>query len=120
MKKLKPHIARAESFNTYKQEGGKGKGRGKGKGKVDKRTSGNKHDISGESDLKLASKDTTPDDVKLTIVKDPPPSNDDDEKLPSVPPADQVKPGWTEHIDPATNYPYWTNDETGESTWHKP
>ena len=28
--------------------------------------------------------------------------------------------GWTEHIDPATNYPYWTNDETGESTWHKP
>ena len=48
---------------------------------------------------------------------------DDDAKppaLPSVPPTDQLKVGWTEHIDSATNYPYWTNEETGESTWHKP
>ena len=104
MKKLKPHIARAESFNTYK-----------------KRTSGNKRGSSGEGAPKLASKDAKPDDVKLTTAKDPPPSNDDDdEKLPSVPPSVQVKPGWTEHIDPATNAPYWTNDETGEATWHKP
>ncbi|GMI11479.1 hypothetical protein TrLO_g5191 [Triparma laevis f. longispina] len=37
------------------------------------------------------------------------PPSDDDEKLPSVPLADQIKVGWTEHIDPATNAPYWTN-----------
>ena len=81
---------------------------------------------SGKDTLKLASKDANPDEVKLKTANDPPPSNDDDddddddEKLPSVPPTDQIKVGWTEHIDPATNYPYWTNDETGESTWHKP
>ena len=96
--------------------------------------SGNKNSSPGESDLKLTSKNAKPDDVKLTIAKDPPleegdsddsfndddDDDDDDKKLPSVPPADQLKPSWTEHIDPATNYPYWTNDETGESTWHKP
>ena len=83
MKKLKPHIARAETFNTYKH-GGKGKG--------DKRTSGNKRGSSGEGAPKLASKDAKPDDVKLTTAKDPPPSNDD-EKPPSAPPADQLKVG---------------------------
>ena len=88
MKKLPPHIARAQSFNTYKQEGGKGKGRGKG----GKRTSGNKRGSSGEGAPKLASKDAKPDDVKLTTAKDPPPSNDD-EKPPSAPPADQLKVG---------------------------
>ena len=84
-------------------------------------TSGNKHGSSGESDLELTSKYAKPDDVKLTIAKDPPPEegdsddsfddNDDgdDKKLPSVPPADQLKPSWTEHIEPATNY--WTNEE---------
>eukprot|EP00518_Triparma_eleuthera_P000640 CAMPEP_0182458770 /NCGR_PEP_ID=MMETSP1319-20130603/4036_1 /TAXON_ID=172717 /ORGANISM="Bolidomonas pacifica, Strain RCC208" /LENGTH=137 /DNA_ID=CAMNT_0024657517 /DNA_START=118 /DNA_END=531 /DNA_ORIENTATION=- len=75
----------------------------------------------GESAPKLASKDAKRDDVKLATAKDPPPSNDDDnEKPPSAPPADQLKPGWTEHNDPAANAPYWTNDKTGESTWHKP
>jgi len=119
MKKLPPHIARAESFNTYKQQGGKDKGKGKG----GKRTSGSKRGSSGSGAPKLASKDAKPDDVKLTTAKDPPPSNDDDdddEKLPSVPPSDEVKPGWTEHVDPTHNAPYWTNDETGEATWHKP
>ena len=71
-------------------------------------------------------------DVKLDVAKDlptsppPAPSDDDDDDdakppaLPSAPPVDQLKPGWTEHIDPASNSPYWSNDETGETTWHKP
>ena len=74
----------------------------------------------GGSAPKLASKDAKPDDVKLTTAKDPPPSNDEDENPPSAPPADQLKVSWTEHIDPATNAPYYTNDDTGGSTWHKP
>ena len=68
------------------------------------------------------------DDVKLDVAKDlpsspppvPPSSSDDDDDddvnpppLPPVPPAKQVKQGWTEHIDPATNYTYWENNETG-------
>ena len=70
-------------------------------------------------------------DVKLDIAKDlpslppPTPSDDDDDdgaKPPAYPPpsSDQLKPGWTEHVDPSTNYPYWANDETGQTTWHKP
>jgi len=76
-------------------------------------------------------------DVKLDVAKDlpssppPAPSYDDDDddygdddgsKPPAYPPpsSDQLKPGWTEHIDPSTNNPYWANDETGETTSHKP
>ena len=50
---------------------------------------------SGKGAPKLASKEAKPDDVKLTITKDPPPPNDDDdneEEPPSTPPADQLKP----------------------------
>ena len=53
-------------------------------------------------------------EIKLDVAKD----------LPSPPPpAPSNQPGavgWTEHVDPATNSPYWSNDETGETTWHRP
>ena len=63
------------------------------------------------------------DGAKPPAYPPPAPSDDDDgAKPPAYPPpsSDQLKPGWTEHVDPSTNYPYWANDETGQTTWHKP
>ena len=145
-KKLPLHIARAETFNNNNKERGKsGVGKGKGKG-MDRGKGGpgpskvRASQQSPSSHVRVNSSELLDvvkldEDVRVDLAKDlpssPPPDDEDDDEnnddddaklpaLPSIQPANQLKVGWTEHIDPATNYPYWTNDETGESTWHKP
>ena len=72
-KEAQAHIARAESFKTY-TKGGKGKSKGKG----EKRPSVATNAAARERAARRPLPTTKPDDVKLTAVKDPPPSNDDD------------------------------------------